>query len=409
MTAETQNQPIADASAECHAFLLRTAELLHQYGTPSYRLEAVMQRISDDLNVPSVYLYTPTALFISLGEHQSEKMFLRRIESTDVDVGRILAFDAVLEDLEARKISVIEAAAKMEEIASAPEAFPPAVSVFSAAVACAGVAILFGGQLYDACAAAFLGCLVTLAAMAASGGSAPRGWLEPLLGFGTAFAAVVMGLWLPISPRLITLAALILPIPGLSLTVALTELAAGHLASGSARVAGAAVQLLTLVAGVAIAWQLTAPWFQEPPNVADISQWWLWVAVAIAPIAFAVVFKVPVSQWPVIMTVVLSGFCVSQILQSSAGPEFAAFGGALAVGCGSNIYARVKNRPAMVPSTPGLLILVPGSIGYNSLTAMVQSDTLKGVELAFQMSMTAAALAVGLLLANVVISPRRNL
>ena len=136
---------------------------------------------------------------------------------------------------------------------------------------------------------------------------------------------------------------------------------------------------------------------------------WLWVAVAIAPIAFAVVFKVPVSQWPVIMTVVLSGFCVSQILQSSAGPEFAAFGGALAVGCGSNIYARVKNRPAMVPSTPGLLILVPGSIGYNSLTAMVQSDTLKGVELAFQMSMTAAALAVGLLLANVVISPRRNL
>ena len=79
------------------------------------------------------------------------------------------------------------------------------------------------------------------------------------------------------------------------------------------------------------------------------------------------------------------------------------------MGCGSNIYARVKNRPAMVPSTPGLLILVPGSIGYNSLTAMVQSDTLKGVELAFQMSMTAAALAVGLLLANVVISPRRNL
>ena len=63
----------------------------------------------------------------------------------------------------------------------------------------------------------------------------------------------------------------------------------------------------------------------------------------------------------------------------------------------------------MAPQTPGLLILVPGSIGYKSLAAMVESDTIKGVELAFSMMVIGAALAAGLLLANQIISPKRNL
>ncbi len=92
-----------------------------------------------------------------------------------------------------------------------------------------------------------------------------------------------------------------------------------------------------------------------------------------------------------------------------AGPEVGAFVGALVVGCGSNIYARFLNRPAMVPQTPGRMILVPGSIGYKSLTAMVESNTIQGVELAFSMSIVGVALVGGLLLANQIISPKRIL
>ena len=63
----------------------------------------------------------------------------------------------------------------------------------------------------------------------------------------------------------------------------------------------------------------------------------------------------------------------------------------------------------MVSQTPGLLILVPGSIGYRSLTALLNSETIRGVELGFSMVIVGVALVGGLLMANLLVSPKRIL
>ena len=59
--------------------------------------------------------------------------------------------------------------------------------------------------------------------------------------------------------------------------------------------------------------------------------------------------------------------------------------------------------------TPGILILVPGSLGYRSLTAFVNQDALEGLELAFATFLVAMSLVGGLLAANALIPPRRIL
>ncbi|MEZ6127904.1 MAG: threonine/serine exporter family protein [Planctomycetaceae bacterium] len=400
----------SQSEAQNHAFLLRTAELLHQYGTPSFRLEGVMGRMAQSLNIRGVFLYTPTALVVALGSGSAERTYLRRVDAGDVDISKVLAFDATLEDLESGRITVSEAADQLETIANAPPAFPLSISLLAAALACAGVAVIIGGNAVDVMAAGCFGFVLAWITTLSRRSGTPRGWLEPVLGFGTAITAVIIGRWLPIDDRLVTLAALILPIPGLAITIALTELATGHLSSGSARLAGALVTLFTLVVGVAIAWRFTANWTPpQQPAMAALPPWCLWVAIALTPAAFAVVFKAPLSQWPAILSVVVCGFLAGRITGDFAGSEVGAFMGALVVGCGSNAYARIRNRPAMVPQTPGLLILVPGSIGYKSLTALVESDTLHGVELAFSMAIIGVSLAGGLLLANQIISPRRIL
>lgn len=396
--------------SETHSFLLRTAELLHRYGTPSYRLEGVMTKVAESLNVSSVFLYTPTALVISLGSGVNERTYLRRVESGEIDISKLLSFDAILEALESGKTTIREAAEKLEAAVIAPPPFSVTVSLFAAAIACAGVAVIFGGNAIDTIVAGIFGGVIAWVTNVFQRSFTQRGWLEPVLGFSAAISAVMIGQWFPVNDRLITLAALILPIPGLTLTIALTEIATGHLSSGSARLAGAAVTLFTLVVGVAIAWRISA---ELPPPIqpalAALPFWCLWGAVALTPLAFAVVFKAPVAQWPAIILVVVSGFVAGRLSGTMAGIEVGAFIGALVVGCGSNIYARMLNRPAMVPQTPGLLILVPGSIGYQSLTAMLESDTIKGVELAFSMAIIGVALAGGLLLANQIISPKRIL
>ena len=58
---------------------------------------------------------------------------------------------------------------------------------------------------------------------------------------------------------------------------------------------------------------------------------------------------------------------------------------------------------------PGLILLVPGSLGIRSLSALLERDVLSGVQTAFATTLVAIALATGILLANVLIPPRRLL
>jgi uncharacterized membrane protein YjjB (DUF3815 family) len=91
------------------------------------------------------------------------------------------------------------------------------------------------------------------------------------------------------------------------------------------------------------------------------------------------------------------------------GNDLAGGAGALAVGLLSNLYARLEDRPAIIPLTPGILMLVPGSLGYRSLTAFLESDATLGTAMAFQTGLVAVSLVGGLLLSNLIIPPRRIL
>lgn len=368
-----------------------------------------MNKVAATLGVPSVFLYTPTALVVGVGRGEEERTYVRRVDSEETDISKLLSIDRILDDLESGAIDLVTAADLLERTEAGPPPFGMPATLFASALACAGVAVIFRGSGLETLVAGLFGLAIAYVSSVASA-LTQRGLLEPILGFTVALSAVLLSQWLPVNDRLITLAALILPIPGLSLTIALTELALKHLSSGSARLAGAMVNLFTLVVGVAIAWRLTSNWFPPTPGgIEPLPGWCLWIAVALTPMAFAIVFKAPISQWPAIVTVVICGFVASRAMTGWAGAESGALFGAFVVGCGSNTYARLANRPAMIPQTPGLLILVPGSIGYSALTAMVDNDTLRGVELAFSMSILGVALVGGLLLANQLISPKRIL
>lgn len=396
-------------------FLVRTAELLHQYGTPSYRLERLVDILAVRLGVGATVLYTPTSLIFSLRSGNRERTILRRVNSGDVDVSKLLAFDAILDQLSAGELAIDVALEQLEAAAAAKSVYSPAITTVAAGVACGSVAVIFGGGAPEVVVAALLGFVIAGMTMLSGPLGGESGLLEPVAGFSVAVLALIMAQqFVALDDRLVTLAALILPVPGLALTIALTELALGHLSSGSARLAGASVRLITLVMGVALAWNVIPKGMHapgEPPYFvhAPGPGWWLWIALALAPAAFGVLFRVPLGQWAYVFLVSIGGFLTSQYLSTNFAPAVGSFCGALFVGCGSNLYARLKNRPAMAVQTPGLLILVPGSLGYRSLTALLEAETIRGVELAFAMVLAAGSLVGGLLVANLLLPPKRIL
>jgi uncharacterized membrane protein YjjB (DUF3815 family) len=127
-----------------------------------------------------------------------------------------------------------------------------------------------------------------------------------------------------------------------------------------------------------------------------------------APLGFAVLFRAHARDAIWIILAGALGIAGSRIGSTTFGPELGAFVGALTVGVASNTYAYLLRRPASVTLVPGILLLVPGSIGFRSLSSLLDREVVTGVETAFTMVLIGAGLVAGLLLANVLVPERRH-
>jgi uncharacterized membrane protein YjjB (DUF3815 family) len=56
---------------------------------------------------------------------------------------------------------------------------------------------------------------------------------------------------------------------------------------------------------------------------------------------------------------------------------------------------------------PGMILLVPGSLGFFSISHMVQSDVVAGIQTALTMLITSLALVFGVLFSNILVRAER--
>jgi uncharacterized membrane protein YjjB (DUF3815 family) len=100
-------------------------------------------------------------------------------------------------------------------------------------------------------------------------------------------------------------------------------------------------------------------------------------------------------------------FLASRLGSQWAGPEMGAALGALLLGLYANFVSRWRDMPASVTLVPSIMLLVPGSLGFRAVNLLQAEDYAMGGSAAFTAVMVAVALAVGLLVANSALPPRR--
>jgi uncharacterized membrane protein YjjB (DUF3815 family) len=273
----------------------------------------------------------------------------------------------------------------------------------------AAAARFLDGGLHEIEVAGVIGLVIGALAYAGERRSAIRRLFEPLSAFVAsvlaALAARVLG---PLSVYLVTLAGIIILIPGFTLTLAVTELSNRHLVAGTARLFGAFTTLVVLAIGVAIGGTLMTTLVGAPPAPSPdtLPGWTLAVALFAAPLGFAVLLQALPRDVPWILLTCGLGFAGTRAGGRVLGPELGVFIGAVVVGLAGSVYANIARRPAAVLRVPGILLLVPGSIGFRGLTALLDKQVIPGVETAFRMITIAVALAAGLLIASVVAPSR---
>ena len=128
--------------------------------------------------------------------------------------------------------------------------------------------------------------------------------------------------------------------------------------------------------------------------------------LAVAPVAIAFLFKARIKDWPMITLSCWAGYLGAKMGGVILDPELAAFFGALAVGLLGKLQSAIRAVPATVTIVPGILLLVPGSIGFGSFHALLTDQTAEGLDAAFSMFVVAASLVTGLLAAHAMTTRR---
>ena len=407
VTTALRTAPDPDTS---RALVLDLARALQRRGVPSHRLEAAVSRVGSALGHDVLVFATPTAVQIAFETAGAQQMRMLREETGPVDLGKVCALNELIDDLTAG-LNADQARSRLAEIERSRSTFGPASTALAFGVASASASCMFGGGPAEVATSGVLGLLVGALSFLADRHPSSRALFEPAAALLAVCVAGTLAAVVPISAHRVALASVIALVPGFTLTVALSELAVRHLASGVARLAGAITTFLAIGLGVGVGSRLIAR-LPDPALIPEPrTPTWIALAVSVAAgaLAFAVLFQARTRD---VVWLVLSGSIAFVAARAGAvilGSELGVFVGALAVGSFSNLLARARRMPATVPQVPGIMLLVPGSIGYNAVSMLLIRDVISGVETAFLMFLVAISIVGGLLAANVLVPPRREL
>lgn len=365
--------------------------------------------MSRRLGLHGQFFSMPTALFASFGTGEDQRTFQIRVEPGSMDLRTLADLEDVGDAVAAGTLSPDEGGRRVDAAMAAPAPYPAWLTTACYAITSAGAARFFGGGAREVAAAGGVGLVVGLLSLLA-GRVKPLGRVfEAVAAFAAALASCLAARALaPVSVYITIVAGIIVLVPGFTLTVAMTELATRNLVSGTARLAGAAGTFLAIGFGVALGTRLGETLFGAarivPPRALPL--WTEAAALAIAPLALMVLLRAPRRDAPWIVVAGVLGYGGARVGSMLLGPELGTFVGAFVVASASNVYSRALNRPSAIPIVPALLLLVPGSLGFQSLEHLLDRQTVPGVEAAFRMALVAVSLAMGLLFGQLVVPGR---
>ncbi|MCP3916670.1 MAG: threonine/serine exporter family protein [bacterium] len=394
------------------AFLTDLARALHALGAPAHRLEASIGAVSVRLGLRTQVLTTPTATLLAFQGEGGARVELLRADPGEVSLARLADLSELIDAVQSGELDVAEARARVAAILERPARYGPIVVALAHALASGSAARLFGGSTLDVGVSAALGLGIGVLALTFGVHRRFARLFEPVAACVATVLAGVIASFFAITSDLAVLASLITIVPGFTLTVAMSELAERHLGAGTARFAGSAVSFLGLGLGVGLGRRLVEITRLPAHAAAELTSGALWseaLAVLVTPIAFLILFQARARDAGWIALAAFAGFLGARLGSMTLGPELGVFLGAAVVGTIGNALSRATGRPASTTQVPGIMLLLPGSLGFESVSYLLSSEVVSGVEMAFRALTVGGALVGGLLVANAIVPARREL
>lgn len=393
-------------------FVLKLGRALHAHGYPAHRLEEVMEKATRRLGLTGQFFSTPTSIFAAFGPEDDQQTFLLRVSPGEVNLGKLAELDEVTIGVLRGVHDSAEGSRLIDRILSEPPEYGPWLRTIAFGLASAGASRFLGGGWKEILFSALIGWTIGIMARLFARSTALGRVFEPVAAFIASALTALLGLLIgPYAISNTMLAGLIVLMPGLTLTVAMIELSTQHLSSGTSRLNNAFVTFLGIGFGVAVGSALVDAVIGTAKAVraAPLPGWTELAAILIMPMAFTILLRAHKRDAPWILLAGAIAVGGNELGERMLGPQLGVFFGALLVGVFSSAYARWIDRPAVIAQVPGILMLVPGSVGFRGLAAMLDEKIVSGIDTTFKMILTAVALVAGTLIASVIAPTRREI
>ena len=392
--------------------LLKMAKAISEAGAPAHRLESSMEVLLEKFQMEGNFFAMPTALFATLGDEEVQRTYMVRTTPKDVDLEKLSELNHVIERLHNDEIDIVDAYEEINTISKKKPRYNTTMIAFAIGMASASLAGLFQGSWVDVLVAFLMGLMTATIVLFSTKHKHLALLYTPIAATAVGFASMTIShYYQTIDHFIVSLSGLIILVPGLGITIAIRELSTGHLVSGSARMAGAVTTFLLLSFGLALGFMIAIKVFGsvEVHKLESVPNWFVYLSIFIISLAFTILFNAKYVDFIWILLTATIAIMGSRYAGYWLESPFSSFAAVLCVSIAGNIFSLISKKPASIMHIPGVMLLVPGSIGFKSLEAMLDNQTIDGIQTAFSALLIAVALAIGLIAGNLFVPIRRAL
>ncbi|MDG1708829.1 MAG: threonine/serine exporter family protein, partial [Emcibacteraceae bacterium] len=241
------------------------------------------------------------------------------------------------------------------------------------------------------------------------------GRMHELLPFTSAFIVGVLAasfkLWLPdINIFVDIIAAIIIMIPGFTVSAGIVEIVSNHVVSGSANLISGLIYLLKQFFGAWFGLATVGLLFPSDPAPVLVSEsLGIWLFLPLLFIGLGIAYQSLIRDFPWVMMC-----CLVSYIGVSFGNTFeiqylGTLIGAIVANIFANIWARKTNRPTSIVLVPAITVMVSGSVGFQGLLIAATEESSKGITQFMQLFIVALVISAGLLIANTIVRPKATL
>ena len=365
----------ASELAELQLFVVQLGAAMNAAGEPVYVVQDRLTRMAAAYGASAATVSAfPTYLMVTMGRGEPAVVELTASLGGSPRLDQIAALDHLLQDAERGAVRSSDGLRQLAAIRELRPRFGRLQSIAGYAVLTMGLCLILQPAPLDVAAAAMFGALVGVLRSLGQSQQTLLVLMPVIAAFSvSALSALAVNEELLEPGMRAMVAALVVFLPGATLTTAVLELAAGQMVSGASRLVSGCVQLALLSFGIlagieAVGIPSSRVLFGREEL---IGSWAPWLGVFVFAVGVMVANSAPARSFPGLLVVLYVAWTAQVLGNAVLGGYASALVGATAMTVAAVAVSRFPSAmPAHASFLPGFWLLVPGALGLIGLTEL---------------------------------------